>query len=144
MPTFPLIHQPDAMDCGPACLGMIAKHYGKDYDINSLRNSSYIGRDGVSMLGISRAAENIGFKTVGGRITFEKLAEKALLPCIVHWKQDHFVVVYAIKKSKRNGYEVYIADSGKGRIRYSQEEFCDGWISTRTNGEEKGVPFSMK
>ncbi|MGR4858890.1 cysteine peptidase family C39 domain-containing protein [Bacteroides pyogenes] len=60
------MHQPDAMDCAPACLGMIAKHYGKDYDINSLRSSSYIG-----------------FKTVGGRITFEKLAEKAILPCIV-------------------------------------------------------------
>ena len=137
--NFPLIHQPDAMDCGPACLGMIAKHYGKEYDINGLRKSSHIGRDGVSLLGISRAAEDIGFRTVGGRITFKKLAEKALLPCIVHWKQDHFVVVYAIKKSKKNGYDVYIADPGKGRMRFSQEEFCDGWISTQTGGEEKGV-----
>lgn len=137
--NFPLIHQPDAMDCGPACLGMIAKHYGKEYDINGLRKSSHIGRDGVSLLGISRAAEDISFRTVGGRITFEKLAEKALLPCIVHWKQDHFVVVYAIKKSKKNGYDVYIADPGKGRMRFSQEEFCDGWISTQTGGEEKGV-----
>ena len=137
--NFPLIHQPDAMDCGPACLGMIAKYYGKEYDINGLRNSSFIGRDGVSLLGISRAAENIGFRTVGGRITFEKLAEKALLPCIVHWKQDHFVVVYAIKKLKKKGYDVYIADPGKGRMRFSQEEFCDGWISTQTGGEEKGV-----
>ena len=139
MTKFPLIHQPDAMDCGPACLGMIAKHYGKEYDINGLRKSSHIGRDGVSLLGISRAAEDIGFRTVGGRITFKKLAEKALLPCIVHWKQDHFVVVYAIKKSKKNGYDVYIADPGKGRMRFSQEEFCDGWISTQTGGEEKGV-----
>ena len=139
MTKFPLIHQPDAMDCGPACLGMIAKHYGKEYDINGLRKSSHIGRDGVSLLGISRAAEDIGFRTVGGRITFKKLAEKALLPCIAHWKQDHFVVVYAIKKSKKNGYDVYIADPGKGRMRFSQEEFCDGWISTQTGGEEKGV-----
>lgn len=137
--NFPLIHQPDAMDCGPACLGMIAKYYGKDYDINNLRANSYIGKDGVSLLGISRAAENIGFRTVGGRITFEKLAEKALLPCIVHWKQDHFVVVYAIKKSKKNGYDIYIADPGKGRMRFSQEEFCAGWLSTQTGGEEKGV-----
>ncbi len=136
---FPYIHQPDAMDCGPACLAMIAKHYGKDYDIGNLRANSYIGRDGVSMLGISRAAENIGFRTVGGRITFDKFAEKALLPCIVHWKQDHFVVVYDIKKSKKSGYEVYVSDPGKGRIRFSQKEFCEGWISTRTNGEEKGV-----
>ena len=94
---FIFVRQPDAMDCGPACLGMIAKHYGKAYNIDNLRANSYIGRDGVSLLGISRAAENIGFKTVGGRITFDKLAEKALLPCIVHWKQDHFVVVYKIE-----------------------------------------------
>ncbi len=151
MLKFPLIHQPDAMDCGPACLGMIAKYYGKDYDINNLRKSSYIGRDGVSLLGISRAAENIGFKTVGGRITFDKLAEKALLPCIVHWKQDHFVVVYAIAPSnspKGGGLfppfggtkgGVYVADPGKGLLTYTRDEFCDHWISTRTAGEEKGV-----
>ncbi len=141
------------MDCGPACLGMIAKHYGKDYDINNLRKSSYISREGVSMLGISRAAENIGFRTVGGRITFEKLAEKAPLPCIVHWKQEHFVVVYKIAPSNspkggglfppfgetKGGYDVYVADPGKGRMRFTREEFCKNWISTRTGGEEKGV-----
>ena len=111
------------MDCGPACIGMIAKHYGKEYDINGLRNNSYISREGVSLLGISRAAENIGFRTLGGRITFKMLAEKALLPCIVHWRQDHFVVVYAIKKSKKNGYDVYVADPGKGRMRFTQDDF---------------------
>lgn len=139
MRTFPLIHQPDAMDCGAACLGMIAKHYGKDYDINSLRKSAYIGKEGASLLGISRAAENIGFRTVGGRTTFDKLAEKAILPCVAHWKQEHFVVVYRIKKSKQNGYDVYVADPGKGLLVFSQKKFCDGWISTRTGGEEKGV-----
>ncbi|HOG19129.1 MAG TPA: peptidase domain-containing ABC transporter [Salinivirgaceae bacterium] len=137
--NFPLIHQPDTMDCGPACIGMIAKHYGKEYDINGLRNNSYISREGVSLLGISRAAENIGFRTLGGRITFKMLAEKALLPCIVHWRQDHFVVVYAIKKSKKNGYDVYVADPGKGRMRFTQDDFCENWISTQTGGEEKGV-----
>src|SRR5690554_4439229 len=126
--TFPLIHQPDSMDCGPACLAMIAKHYGKVYNIGSLRKNSYIGRDGVSLLGISRAAENIGFKTVNGRITFEKLAEKAPLPCIVHWKQEHFVVVYNIKKTRKNSFDIYVADPGKGRIRLTQEEFCKNWI----------------
>ena len=136
---FPFTRQPDAMDCGPACIGMIAKHYGKEYDINGLRNNSYISREGVSLLGISRAAENIGFRTLGGRITFKMLAEKALLPCIVHWRQDHFVVVYAIKKSKKNGYDVYVADPGKGRMRFTQDDFCENWISTQTGGEEKGV-----
>ncbi|WP_418893130.1 peptidase domain-containing ABC transporter [Limibacterium fermenti] len=136
---FPLTKQLDSMDCGPACLGMISKHYGKEYNIDNLRANSYISREGVSMLGISRAAENIGFRTMGGRITFEKLAEKALLPCIVHWRQEHFVVVYDIKKTRKNGYEVYVADPGKGRIRFSKEEFCKNWISTQTGGEEKGV-----
>ena len=81
--SFPLIHQPDAMDCGPACLGMIAKYYGKDYDISRLRNTSHISREGVSMLGISRAAENIGFRTVGGRIIFLKNWQKK--PCCPAW-----------------------------------------------------------
>ena len=84
------------MDCGPSCLSMIAKYHGKDYSLERLRENSFIGRDGVSLLGISRAAEEIGFKTVGGRLTFDALSEKAHLPCIVHWKQEHFAVVYEI------------------------------------------------
>ncbi len=95
--SFPFTKQPDAMDCGPACLVMIAEHYGKHYTLEYLRDNSFIGRDGVSLLGISKAAGKIGFRTVGGRFTFEKLAEKALLPCIVHWNQEHFVVVYMEK-----------------------------------------------
>jgi hypothetical protein len=82
--SFPFIHQPDAMDCGPACLCMIAEHYGKQYALEHLRDNCFIGREGVSMLGISKAAEKIGFHTVGGRLTFDKLAEKALLPCLTH------------------------------------------------------------
>lgn len=99
--SFPFIHQPDAMDCGPACLCMVSEHYGKNYSLEYLRDDCFIGREGVSMLGISKAAEKIGFHTVGGRLTFDKLAEKALLPCIVHWNQDHFVVVYDIKKKRK-------------------------------------------
>lgn len=140
---FIFVRQPDAMDCGPACLSMIAEHYGKQYTLEYLRDNSFIGRDGVSLLGISKAAENIGFKTVGGRLTFEKLAEKALLPCIVHWNQEHFVVVYKIKK-KRKGYEIYVADPGKGLLTYTKEEFCSHWVSTQTNGEEKGVALLLE
>jgi len=140
---FPFTKQPDAMDCGPACLSMIAEHYGKQYTLEYLRDNSFIGRDGVSLLGISKAAEKIGFRTVGGRLTFEKLAEKALLPCIVHWNQEHFVVVYNIKK-KRKGYEIHVADPGKGLLTYSKEEFCSHWVSTQTNGEEKGVALLLE
>ena len=98
---FPFVKQPDAMDCGPACLTMIAAHYGRHYTLDHLREQCFIGREGVSLLGISKAAEQFGFRTVGGRLTFDKLAEKALLPCVVHWNQEHFVVVYAIRKKKR-------------------------------------------
>lgn len=143
MTKFPFIRQPDAMDCGPACLGMIARYYGKEYDISGLRQSSFIGRDGVSLLGISRAAESIGFRTIGGRITFNDLAERGVLPCIAHWKQEHFVVVYGIKRSK-NGYDVHTADPGKGLLKYSREDFCNGWISTKTEGEEKGVVLLLE
>ena len=138
MKDFPFTKQPDSMDCGPACLSMIFAYYGKRYTLELLRENCFIGRDGVSLLGISKAAEKFGFKTVGGRLTFDKLVEKAPLPCIVHWNQDHFVVVYKIKKNRR-GYTISTADPGKGLLTYSRDEFCDRWVSTQTSGEEKGV-----
>ena len=140
---FPFIKQPDAMDCGPASLVMIAQHYGRHYTLDHLRERCFLARDGVSLLGISKAAEEIGFRTVGGRLTFKKLTEKVLLPCIVHWNQEHFVVVYALRK-QRKGYTVFVADPGKGLMTYSREEFCEHWISTRTNGEEKGIALLME
>lgn len=97
---FPFLQQLDAMDCGPTCLRMIAKYYGKSYTVQELREKSFITREGVSMLGISDAAESIGFKTLGAKITFEKLANEVPLPCIVHWKQNHFVVVYKVESQK--------------------------------------------
>ena len=140
---FPFVKQPDAMDCGPASLVMIAQHYGRHYTLEHLRERCSLARDGVSLLGISKAAEEIGFRTVGGRLTFDKLAEKALLPCIVHWNQEHFVVVYAIRKQRKD-YTVFVADPGKGLLTYSREEFCEHWVSTRTNGEEKGIALLME
>ncbi|WP_294079167.1 peptidase domain-containing ABC transporter [Proteiniphilum sp. UBA5384] len=140
---FPFTKQPDSMDCGPACLSMVCEHYGKRYTLEHLRENCFIGRDGVSLLGISRAAEKIGFHTVGGRLTFDKLAEKAPLPCIVHWKQEHFVVVYGIRKNRKDC-RISAADPGKGLLTYSREEFCNNWISTRTQGEEKGVALLLE
>lgn len=89
--------QRDTMDCGVSCLIMTAGYYGKSTDRDRLRLLSDLSKDGVSLLGISKAAEEIGFKTVGGRLGFETLAEEAPLPCIVHWNQNHFVIVYKIK-----------------------------------------------
>ena len=132
------------MDCGPSCLAMIVKYYGKDVGIDQLRKICSLGKEGVSLLGISKAAEVIGFKTIGGRLSFDILAHKALLPCIVHWNQNHFVVVYKIRKHNKGKYTVYVADPGKGLVTYTQEEFCEHWVSTKTGGEEKGIALLLE
>ncbi len=134
-----LIQQLDSMDCGASCLAMIAMHYGLHLDRDRLRELCCLDKNGVSLLGISKAAEAIGFKTLGGRLSFEMLSEEAPMPCIVHWNQNHFVVVYKIKKHKKGKYVVYVADPGKGLVTYAQKEFCEHWASTRTEGEEKGI-----
>jgi len=138
------IKQQDTMDCGPACLIMIAGHYGKNVEREELRRKCSLGKDGVSLLGISKAAEAIGFKTTGGRLNFDTIAHEVLLPCIVHWNQNHFVVVYRIKRQKKGKYTVYVADPGKGLVTYSKEEFFEHWASTKNNGEEKGVALLLE
>ena len=132
------------MDCGPACLAMIAGYYGLHPDRDRLRALCDLGKGGVSLLGISKAAEAIGFKTVGGRLPFETLASEAPLPCIVHWNQNHFVVVYRIRKHRKGRDTVYVADPGKGLVTYTKEEFCEHWVSTKTNGEEKGIVLLLE
>ena len=90
------------MDCGPTCLRIIAKYYGKSYSLAFLRERSYITRSGVSLLGISEAAESIGLHTQGAKLTWEQLRNEVPLPCVVHWKKNHFVVVHRIKKRKKH------------------------------------------
>ena len=104
------------MDCGPSCLAMIAKHYGLQPNIEKIRRSCALNKEGVSLLGISKAAESIGFKTIGGRLTFNTLAKEVPHPCIVHWNQNHFVVVYKVKKYSKGKYIVYVADPAKGLV----------------------------
>jgi ATP-binding cassette subfamily B protein len=135
---FPFYKQLDAMDCGPSCVRMIAKYYGKNYTLQTLRDKSYITREGVSMLGISDAAEAIGFRSMGVRITFEQLVKEAPLPCIAHWTQNHFVVVYKIKQTKK-GVFVHVADPARKIIKFTKEEFISGWANTKEDGEEKGL-----
>lgn len=141
---FPFVKQHDAMDCGPSCLKMIASYYGKGFPLEMLRNECFVGREGVSLMGISKAAEKYGFRTVGGRFTFERLTNKVPLPCIVHWHQDHFVIVYKIKANRKGEYVLFIADPGKGLLKYSQEEFLENWISIRSNGEDKGIALLLE
>jgi len=145
---FPHYKQLDSMDCGLTCLRMIAKYYGKTYSLHYLRSRSYITREGVSMLGISEAAENVGFRTKGYRLTWEELRDEVPLPCIVHWKQRHFVVVYKISnkrktslpvisrifsglKNKRSDEQtkVYVADPAAGLLTYKRDEFLRCWIT---------------
>ena len=121
---FPNYKQHDMMDCGPTCLRIIAKHYGKNFSLQTLREKCYKDREGVSMLGISDAAESIGFKTLAAQLPLDKLLEEAPLPFIAHWNQRHFIVVYEVKKNK-----VYVSDPAHGLIVYTKEEFKKGWVS---------------
>ncbi len=144
MLKFQVYKQLDTMDCGPTCLRMVAKHYGKSYTLQALRQKSHITREGVSMLGISDAAEAIGFRTIGYRLTWEQLRDEVPLPCIVHWNQRHFVVVYDIKKNKRNGATVKVADPATGLLEYTEEEFKKCWLSTKTDGMDEGVALLLE
>lgn len=136
---FPLYYQLDQADCGPTCLRMIAKYHGRSYTLQSLCDHAFITREGVSMLGISEAAEAIGFRTSGVRITIEELINECSLPCILHWNQNHFVVCYKIK----NG-NFYIADPAAGLITYAKEEFKRCWISTRVDGKDSGTALLLE
>lgn len=145
MKDFPIIKQLDSMDCGPACLRMIAKYYGKSYSAKFLRDHVSISKVGTSMLGLSDAAENIGFKTLGIRLELERFYNEAPLPCIVHWGQKHFVVVYKISNkyslfryNRKANVKVHIADPATGRKIYSTNEFQKAWLSTVRNGKEIG------
>lgn len=141
--SFPHYLQLDAMDCGPTCLRMIAKYYGKTYSLQTLRAHSFITREGVSMLGISDAAESIGFRTMGVRITLQQLREEMPLPCILHWKQNHFVVCYDIKK-KKDGYRYHIADPASQPVTYGDQEMKKCWLATKVDGEEKGAALALE
>ena len=130
MRKFPSYRQLDTMDCGPTCLRIIASHYGRSWSLQTLRERCHISREGVSLLGISDAAEAVGFRTMGVKLTFGQLCEEAVLPCIVHWNQNHFVVVYRIER-RRGRTWVHVSDPASGLLRYTQEQFLKSWISIR-------------
>ena len=136
---FAFYRQLDSMDCGPTCLRMIAKYYGRTYTLQSLREKSFITREGVSMLGISDAAEAIGFRTSSIRVDLMRLKRDVPLPCILHWNQNHFVVCYKIKNDKYS-----IADPAAGLVTYKEEEFTRCWYGTRVNGEDTGTALLLE
>lgn len=136
--------QLDSMDCGPSCLRMIAKHYGRNYSIQYLRERCYITRLGVSMLGISNAAENIGFLSRGVKISFEQLVEEKPFPCILYWNQSHFVVCYDIRKKSSGNYEIKIADPAGEKYTLDKSSFLKCWISSMIQGEEAGMALLLE
>ncbi|MEI6049515.1 MAG: peptidase domain-containing ABC transporter [Bacteroidota bacterium] len=132
--SFHFVKQLDAMDCGPSCLKMVAGFYKMSFSLESLRKKCYITREGVSFLGLSEAADSLGFRSIGVKIPFEMLNSNVPLPCIVHWRQKHFIVVYKIKNDK-----IWAADPAVGFVKYMREEFVRHWASTLTEGKPAGL-----
>jgi ATP-binding cassette subfamily B protein len=128
------IKQADAMDCGPTCLQIISKFYGHNYSLSVLRDKCNIARVGVSLLGISEAAETIGFRTLGVKVAYEKLVKEQSVPFIAHWNQKHFVVVY--KLTEKN---VWVADPAHGKVVYTKDEFIKCWASSVKQEEPLGI-----
>ena len=137
MKLFPSYVQLDATDCGPSCLYVVAKYYGKEIPLPRLRELTFKTRGGVSLLALSDAAERIGFRTQGVRLGFDQLLE-ATFPFILHWNQNHFIVIYKITES-RKGTFIHVSDPAVGLLTYSKDEFLRYWVTTKEDGEEKGI-----
>ena len=131
------------MDCGPACLRMIAKYHGKHFTLQTLRKKCYITHEGVSMLGISEAAESIGFRTLGIRVDTARLVESVSLPCILHWNQNHFVVLYKVKERRHGKNTFHIADPASKRVKYDREEFEKCWCSLTSEQGREGTALLL-
>ncbi|MFL0063911.1 peptidase domain-containing ABC transporter [Tenacibaculum maritimum] len=127
MKKFPFYKQPGNKDCGPTCLKIIGKFYGRTIQIQELRSISETTRLGSSLSGISNAAEKIGFHSLGVKITLQNLLE-APLPCIIHWNKNHYVVLYKIKKDF-----FFISDPAHGLLKYNKKDFLRHWIGANAN-----------
>ncbi len=140
MSKFPHFRQPDQMDCGPTCLRIVAKHYGRSISLEKLRKLSETTRQGSSLKTISDASEKLGFRSLGVKISYNKLVEEAPLPCILHWNQNHFVVAYKAKNDK-----ISISDPAHGLIELSKEDFLSAWIGSNANEDtEEGIALLLE
>ena len=139
---FHLFQQLDSMDCGPTCLRMIAKYHGRSISLDFLREKSQYGKAGVSLLGIAEAAENIGFKAVGAKLTMEQLIVDTPLPAILHWNQGHFVVLYKVKGDSYCQFS--IADPAAGLLTLSREDFEKHWVATTEKDSGKGIALLLE
>lgn len=137
--------QLDYMDCGPTCLKMIASYYGKEYSLDYFRANAYITRSGVNLLGLSEAAEKVGFRTLSVKLTYGQLIEEAPLPCILHWNQEHFVVLYDIRKGgffrRKKDERFVVGDPGHDLVTIDKATFRKCWIST---SDDKGIALLLE
>ncbi len=133
------VKQHDSMQCGVACLSMICRHYGKEYSLEYLDGFCHANVSGVSMLGIADGAACVGLQTMTAAAASHELGD-IKLPCILHWNQEHFVVLYEISK---NGKRYKVADPGKGLITYTKKEFESHWLSSMTDGEPSGIVMQL-
>ena len=144
MKKIPFYKQTDEKDCGPTCLKIISKHYKKNVNIQYLRDLSQTTRAGSSLFSLSEAAESIGFRTIGVRLSLIKLLEVPL-PCILHWKKNHYVVLYSFKMKGNRIIKVKIADPAFGLIKYSEEEFLKSWIGKNAdNSPQEGIALLLE
>jgi ATP-binding cassette subfamily B protein len=120
--TFPHEFQMDAKDCGPACLKIIAKYYGKYYSLQYLRDLCGITREGVSLLDISYAADKIGLRSISVKATIDDLVARIVLPAVIHWDNNHFIVIY-----KATNKRIYVSDPARGLMSYTHEQFKEKW-----------------
>ncbi|RKN76903.1 peptidase domain-containing ABC transporter [Ulvibacterium marinum] len=141
---FPHYTQPDSKDCGPTCLKIIAKHYGKTVSLPHIREISETTRSGSSLLDLSDAAEHLGFKSLGVKLSYKELL-KAPLPCILHWNKVHFVVLYGAERRKKNGDILKISDPGYGLLNHSKEELLKSWIGNNADeNTEEGIALLLE
>lgn len=131
MKRFIFYKQHDAADCGPTCLRMIARYYGKNINITKLRTLAGVNKTGVSLLGISNAAESIGFKTVGAKVEIDYLLNESTVPSILHWMNNHFVVFI---KTTNNGNSILVADPNAGMITIDKTTFSESWLVEGNKG----------
>jgi ATP-binding cassette, subfamily B, bacterial len=153
---FKTYRQLEQMDCGPTCIRMVAQHYGKHFSLDTLRNKAQYSKEGVSFLGIADAAESIGFRTRGVKLTYEELIKDAPKPCIIYWDQNHFVVLLSASRQRspllwrgvrgEAGEGVRLADPAKGEVvLYTKKEFLQHWLSSKNEDDENhGVALLLE
>lgn len=142
---FPVLYQHDEMACGPVCLKIVSEYYGKQFSLNELQRASFQSREGTSLLCLSIAAESIGFHSQNVRLSWRQFRDDVPLPCIIHWNQEHFIVVYNIAKHHKRWY-VYVSDPASGLLKYPEEAFLKSWLEIKgADGNlDKGIALLLE